>query len=49
MSRTAPTLELVRDGDGPHPPYLYPDYRSTQLRAPKRPLLLLPHTLSEVT
>jgi protocatechuate 3,4-dioxygenase beta subunit len=31
------------------PPYLYPDYRSTELRAPKRPLLLLPHTLSELT
>jgi protocatechuate 3,4-dioxygenase, beta subunit len=48
--RAAPMLETVRDGsDGPHPPYLYPDYRSTQLRAPKRPLLLLPHTLSELT
>jgi protocatechuate 3,4-dioxygenase, beta subunit len=32
-----------------HPPYLYPDYRSTVLRAPKRPLILLPHTLSEIT
>jgi protocatechuate 3,4-dioxygenase, beta subunit len=51
MSRkAAPMLETVRDGsDGPHPPYLYPDYRSTQARAPKRPLLLLPHTLSELT
>ena len=48
MSRVA-ILETVRDGDGPHPPYLYPDYRSTQLRAPKRPLLLLPHTPSELT
>jgi protocatechuate 3,4-dioxygenase beta subunit len=48
--RAAPMLETVRDGSGgPHPPYLYPDYRSTQLRAPKRPLLLLPHTLSELT
>jgi protocatechuate 3,4-dioxygenase beta subunit len=49
MSRAAPMLEVVRDGEGPHPPYLYPDYRSTELRAPKRPLLLLPHTLSELT
>ena len=32
-------LETVRDGEGPHPPYLYPDYRSTELRAPKRPLV----------
>jgi protocatechuate 3,4-dioxygenase beta subunit len=31
------------------PPYDYPDYRSTRLRAPKKPLLLLPHTLSELT
>jgi protocatechuate 3,4-dioxygenase beta subunit len=29
------------------PPYLYPDYVATRLRAPKRPLALLPHTLSE--
>jgi protocatechuate 3,4-dioxygenase beta subunit len=49
MSRPASTLELVRDGEGPPPPYLYPAYRSTELRAPKRPLLLLPHTLSELT
>ncbi len=32
-----------------HPPYLYPDYRSTQLRAPKRPLIVIPQTLSELT
>jgi protocatechuate 3,4-dioxygenase beta subunit len=49
MSRAASILESARDGRGPHPPYLYADYRSTQLRAPKRPLLLLPHTLSELT
>ena len=49
-SRTAPLLETVEDtGDGPHPPYLYPDYRSTRTRAPSKPLLLLPHTLSELT
>jgi protocatechuate 3,4-dioxygenase, beta subunit len=38
-----------RPGPGDHPPYLHPDYRSTRLRAPDRPLILLPHTLSEVT
>ena len=43
MSRAAPTLETLLDGEGADPPYLYPDYRSTELRAPKRPLLLLPH------
>jgi protocatechuate 3,4-dioxygenase beta subunit len=31
------------------PPYLYEPYRSTVLRAPRRPLILLPHTLSEIT
>jgi protocatechuate 3,4-dioxygenase, beta subunit len=49
MSRPAVTLERVHDGEGPHPPYLHPPYRSTELRAPKRPLVLLPHTLSELT
>jgi protocatechuate 3,4-dioxygenase, beta subunit len=31
------------------PPYLYPDYKATCLRAPERPLTILPHTLSEIT
>jgi len=31
------------------PAYLYPGYRSTVKRAPTRPLVFLPHTLSEVT
>ena len=31
------------------PEYLYPPYRSTVSRAPTRPLVRLPHTLSEVT
>jgi protocatechuate 3,4-dioxygenase beta subunit len=34
---------------GAHPPYAYPDYGSTQLRAPKRPLAVLPQHLTEVT
>jgi protocatechuate 3,4-dioxygenase beta subunit len=38
-----------RPAEGTHPPLLYPDYASTVLRAPKDPLVLLPHTLSEVT
>src|SRR5581483_4633011 len=33
---------------GTQPEYLYPPYRSTQKRAPAQPLILLPHTLSEV-
>ncbi len=32
-----------------HPPLLWPDYKSTLLRAPARPLLLLPHRLTELT
>jgi len=31
------------------PPYLYPAYRSTIHRAPNKPLILFPNTLSEVT
>jgi protocatechuate 3,4-dioxygenase beta subunit len=31
------------------PPLLFPDYRSTVLRAPRRPLTLLPHNLTELT
>jgi protocatechuate 3,4-dioxygenase, beta subunit len=31
------------------PPYLYPAYVATRLRAPDRPLVPLPHTLTEVT
>jgi protocatechuate 3,4-dioxygenase, beta subunit len=31
------------------PPYLYPDYVSSRLRGPKRPLLPLPHTLTELS
>jgi protocatechuate 3,4-dioxygenase beta subunit len=31
------------------PPYLYPDYVATRLRSPTRPLVVLPHTLSELT
>jgi protocatechuate 3,4-dioxygenase, beta subunit len=32
-----------------HPPYLYPDYKSTRLRAPDKPLTIVPRTLTEVT
>jgi protocatechuate 3,4-dioxygenase, beta subunit len=41
----------VSDADRPSvdPPYDYPDYVGTRLRAPKEPLVLLPYTLSELT
>lgn len=38
-----------RDDDAGQPPYLHADYRSTESRAPRRPLVPLAHTLSEVT
>jgi protocatechuate 3,4-dioxygenase, beta subunit len=31
------------------PPYLYPPYRISVRRSPRKPLIVLPHTLSEVT
>lgn len=36
------------ESDG-HPPYDAPDYRSTKLRSPRAPLVILPHTLSELS
>ncbi|MEA2247474.1 MAG: protocatechuate 3,4-dioxygenase, beta subunit [Solirubrobacteraceae bacterium] len=44
-----PVVPYRRAGEDSHPPLLYPDYRSTVLRAPSRPLHHLPHTLTEVT
>ena len=41
--------EVPDDGAGVDPPYLFEEYVSTRLRAPRRPSLLLPHTLSELT
>jgi protocatechuate 3,4-dioxygenase, beta subunit len=38
-----------REEPGTHPPLDYPDYRSTALRFPSRPLVPLPHRLTEVT
>jgi protocatechuate 3,4-dioxygenase beta subunit len=35
--------------DGAQPPLVHPDYRSTVLRGPQRPPLLLPHMLTELT
>ena len=38
-----------REKPGNHPPYLFPGYTSTVKRAPRRALVPLEHTLSEVT
>jgi protocatechuate 3,4-dioxygenase, beta subunit len=39
----------ARHRGGTQPPYLYPDYQSTQKRSPKRALIPFEHTLSEIT
>ena len=38
-----------REEEGVQPPLLYPDYKTTLHRAPTKPLVPLPHTLTEVT
>jgi protocatechuate 3,4-dioxygenase, beta subunit len=47
--RQQPTNETagLRQEDTGQPPYLYPDYVATRLRAPKKPLIILPRTLSD--
>ena len=40
--------ESNRDWDS-QPPYLHPDYKSTVLRGPKKPLVALPTSLSVIT
>jgi protocatechuate 3,4-dioxygenase beta subunit len=43
------TFAFPRESLGAFPPSLHPDYRSTVKRAPGRPLVVMPHTLSELT
>jgi protocatechuate 3,4-dioxygenase, beta subunit len=42
-----PVFERIKPGTQPE--YLHPAYRSSEKRAPRRSLILLPHTLSERT
>ena len=42
-------LGYKRPAPGTQPDYLYPDYVSSIKRAPRQPLVMLRHTLSEVT
>jgi protocatechuate 3,4-dioxygenase, beta subunit len=42
-------LGYRRPPPGTQPEYLYPPYVSSQKRAPTQPLIMLPHTLTEVT
>jgi protocatechuate 3,4-dioxygenase, beta subunit len=43
------TMVFPRESANVHPPYDWGGYRSTAKRAPKKPLIVLPHTLSELT
>jgi protocatechuate 3,4-dioxygenase, beta subunit len=43
------TLVYPRESFSVHPPLDYPGYRSTAKRAPKRPLVMVPQTLTELT
>ena len=50
MSVTSGTLIGYRpDPEGTHPPLDYPDYRSTELRAPSRPFVPIRQSLTELT
>ena len=49
MKQTPSQPVRTPDRSGVDPPYDYPDYVGTRLRHPKEPLVVLPHTLSELT
>jgi protocatechuate 3,4-dioxygenase beta subunit len=49
MTDVTELIGYRRDPEGTHPDRNTPEYRSTRLRAPDRPLIILPHTLSEIT
>jgi len=40
---------VARSSDPNFPPYFYEAYRSTVRRSPRQPLIVVPHTLSEIT
>ena len=42
LTRNGEVIGYRRDDLEINPPYLYPDYVSTQTRAPKRPLVPMP-------
>jgi protocatechuate 3,4-dioxygenase beta subunit len=49
MKETPMTMHFPRESAKVHPPSLFPFYTSTVKRAPKRPLIILPHTETELT
>jgi protocatechuate 3,4-dioxygenase, beta subunit len=46
---TETPTSYVREGEDAHPPMDFEAYKSTALRHPKRPLVYLPQTITEVT
>lgn len=51
-TRTRPSglvLPTYETDEASHPPLASPEYKSTRLRAPSKPLQLLPHNLTEIT
>src|SRR5690606_15122928 len=46
---TDKTAQIAQRDWREHPPFVHLPYRSTELRGPKRPLVLTPQTLSELT
>jgi protocatechuate 3,4-dioxygenase, beta subunit len=49
MTMTSDTSVYPRPTAGVHPPNTTRDYNSSKLRHPKEPLIIIPHTLSELT
>ena len=47
--KAARVIPYRRHEEQSQPPYLHEAYRGTILRSPRKPLIVLPHTLSEVT
>lgn len=43
------TLVYPKDSTSVFPAHYYPDYRSTVRRSPQKPLVIMPHTMSELT
>src|SRR5580658_5457467 len=48
-TESGPVVPYRRYDENSQPPLVYPPYRSTRLRSPHKPLIVQPHTLSEVT
>ena len=48
-NQSATLRSYRRSESGSQPNYLYPGYRATVRRAPSKPLIVVPHTLSEIT